>query len=320
MRREILVAVAAGVLGALLLVAAWRGSVLGVTLGILFSPLPLAMATFGLGLAALPVAVMSGAVTVTVLTGSLALAGVYLVVDAMPVAILARIGLAADRQTAETGSPAPADGQALGVAVATLAVAGALAMAAGLVAFPAGTEGLEAALRGRLLQLLNELQPAGAEASRDAMAKAMARALPGAAVWDWAFRAMLSAALAQRLLARDGFARWPTPAYRTLAVPGWYIGGFWVATVAAWLAPGDAGFVAANAAAAWSLPLVLQGLAVVHVAVASFGYGRLALVAFYGVALVAAGASVALIAMLGVMEHFLQLRARLMRRPRDGGE
>ncbi len=94
MKRDALIAVAAGVLGALLLVAAWRGSFLGVTLGMMFSPIPLAMTALGLGLRYLPVSVLAGAVAVSAVTGSLALAALYVVVDAAPVAILTRIELA----------------------------------------------------------------------------------------------------------------------------------------------------------------------------------------------------------------------------------
>jgi hypothetical protein len=322
MRTQTLVAVAAGVLGALLLVAAWRGSFLGIVLGMMFSPVPLAMAALGLGLAYLPLAIVSGVVTVTVLTGSFALSTLYLVIDAAPVAILTRIALVAERQAqVNPDSPAPLGGAVLGYAVVSLALAAVLVMAAGLAAFPAGPGGLEAGLRDRLVELMAQIQAArgGAEVATDVMVKSMARVLPGAAAWNWAFRALISTVLAQRFLARDGFARWPTPAYRTLAVPGWYIGVFWIAAIAAWVAPGDAGFIVANAVAAMSLPLVLQGLAVVHTAIAWFGYGRLALIAFYCVALVAAGAAIALIVMLGVAEHFLQIRARRFGRPRDGG-
>ena len=228
MKRDALIAVAAGVLGALLLVAAWRGSFLGVTLGMMFSPMPLAMATLGLGLRFLPVSVLAGAMAVTALTGSLALAALYAVVDVAPIAILMRIEVAAQKGAA--------------------------------------------------------IEPP------------------------------------------------PTPAYRTIAVPGWYVGMFWVAALAAWLMPGNAGYVVANAVAALSLPLVLQGLAVVHVAIASFGYGRIALVAFYLTALVVAvhprfgaeftvaGAALALVVMLGMMDQFFQLRARLASRRRNGGE
>lgn len=320
MKREPLIAVAAGVLGALLLVAAWRGSFLGVVLGTMFSPMPLAMTAFGLGLVYLPLAIAAGAVTVMALTGSFALAALYVVVDAAPVAILARIGLAAAKRAAME-PPARVGGADMGLVVAILAFAAVLVMAAGLTAMPSGPDGLEAALRVRLDELVAQVKTAGNnDAAKAALSQGLARILPGAAAWNWAFRALISAVLAQKFLARDGFARWPTPAYRTLAVPGWYVGVFWVAAIAAWLMPGNAGYIVANAVAALSLPLVLQGLAVVHVAAASFGYGRMALVGFYGVALVLAGAAVALIVMLGVMEHFFQIRARLLSRARNGGE
>ena len=314
MRRELLIAVAAGALGAMLLVAAWRSSVFGVLLGLMFSPIPLAMTALGLGLPYLSLAALSGMITVVVLTDSIALAALYALVDVAPTAILARMGPAIAKV------PEPDKGRLLGVAVATLVIAAVLLMVTVLANVPPGTEGIEATLRGRLQQLVAEVGAArGGMDAPETMVAAMARILPGAAAWNWAFRALVSVVLAQALLARDGFARWPTPAYRTIAVPGWYLGVFWVAGVAGWLASGDAGFVATNVAICLSLPLLLQGLAVVHVAMAAFGLGRGALVAFYGFALVAAGAAFALIVVVGVMEHFLQMRNRTMR-PRDGGQ
>src|SRR6202007_1575262 len=106
MTRNTMVAAAAGALGGMLLVAAWHGSLFGVLLGLVFSPLPLAMTAFGLGLAFLPIAVVAGAVTVTVLTGSVVLGAFYLVFDAAPLVILARIGIAAEQAIA-AGHPRP---------------------------------------------------------------------------------------------------------------------------------------------------------------------------------------------------------------------
>ncbi len=317
MRRDLLIAVAAGALGGLLWVAMARSSVLGLILGLMFSPIPLAMTTLGLGLAHLPLAIFSGVVAVAVLTGSFELAALYVVFDAAPVAILTRVGAAAER---ERGAGSPAGGAVLGQTLAALAFVGVLAMTAALTALPAGPDGLEAILASRLHELVTEVQTTtgSAPAASDAVVATLARVLPGSAAWDWAFRALISAIVAQALLARDGFARWPTPAYRTVAVPGWYIGVFGLAILAAWLAPGDAGFIAANAAVMLSLPLVLQGLAVVHVAIRAFGLGRMGLVGFYGLALMAIAAAPALIVTLGATEHFLQLRSRLM--ARNGGE
>ena len=321
MKRNSLIAAAAGVLGGVMLVAAWHGSLLGIMLGMMFSPLPLAMTVFGLGLPSLPVAIVGGTIAVTVLTGSVALAAVYLVFDAAPLAILARIGLTAEKLKAEARETAPlVNGQAIAIPVIALALAGVALVAVGLAMAPAEEGGLEAGLITRLDQLVTESGVLGdmPEATRNQLVESMARALPGAAAWNWILRALASAVLGQALLARDGLARWPTPAYRTVAVPGWYVGVFWAGAVAAWLMPGDAGFVAANMAFVMSLPMVLQGLAVVHCTVAHFGYGRMALVAFYGLTLVMAGPALVMIIALGVIEHFSQMRRR-MAAARNGG-
>jgi hypothetical protein len=313
MTRNTMIAVAAGVLGGMLLVAAWHGSFFGVLLGLVFSPLPLAMTAFGLGLAFLPIAVVAGVVTVTVVTGSVVLGAFYLVFDAAPLLILARIGVAADRAVA-AGIPDPVlGGRTIAIPVVVLVIVAAALAATGLAMFPAGPDGIEAGMVARVGQLvkesgrLNELP----ETARAAFVSTLVRVMPGAAAWNWCFRALASAAVGQALLARDGFNRWPTPAYRTLAVPGWYVGVFWLAVVAGWLAPGDIGFVVANVAIVMSLPLILQGLAVVHCAAARFGYGRFALVGFYVVTLAIAGPALVLIVALGVMEHFSQLRRRM---------
>jgi hypothetical protein len=315
MRRDVVLAVAAGVLGALLLVAAWHGSVLGVALGLLFSPLPLAMATLGLGLYVLPVAVVAGAATVMVLTGSAAGAAIYLLVDVVPVALLTRIGLEAEHRAVA--------GRDLGLAIVTLALVALALMMVGLALFPAGPDGIEAALRTWLQQQFTQAGafrgvPEARGVTPAVMIDALASALPGAAAWNWSCRALVSTAIGQWLLARDGFARWPTPAYRTIAVPGWYIGVFLAVVVAASLLPATAGFLAATSAAVLSLPLVLQGLAVVHCAAAKLAFGRLALVVFYMMALIAIGASPLLVAVLGIVEHFVKLRARIAA-AQDGG-
>ncbi|TAL02547.1 MAG: DUF2232 domain-containing protein [Rhodospirillaceae bacterium] len=316
MTRNSMIAAAAGALGGILLVAAWQGSVFGILLGLVFSSVPLMMTVFGFGITFLPVAVAGGAVAVTVLTGSFALTAFYLVFDGLPVAILARIGLAAERLAvaAPAGTIPRLGGLAIGLPVVWLVIAAVALMGTGFVMFPAGPNGLEAGLIERLDQLVTEsgVLRDVPDTARAALVKTMARVMPGAAAWNWSFRAIASAVVGQALLARDRFARWPTPAYRTLAVPGWYVGGFWVATIAALLAPGDIGLIVANAAVVMSLPLVLQGLAVVHCAAARFGFGRMALAAFYGVSLVVAGPALVLIVTLGVMEHFSQMRRRMM--------
>jgi hypothetical protein len=309
MNRSALIAAAAGAFGATLLVAALQGSVLGVAFGLLFSPLPLAMAVLGLGPAALPVAVMSGAVTVTVLTGSFAVPVVYFLNDVLPVALLTRLV-----------RPVPgvniAQSILLGRAVTFLAILAAVLVGVVLIMLPIGPDGIEAALRSRIDEVLAEFakrstaEPARVEAAMKTLESA-ALFLPSGAGWNWCLRAIASAAVAQAILTRLGKSLEATPAYRQMAVPGWFFAVFWAAILVGWLAPGDTGYVAKNAAGVLCLPVVFQGLCVVHSALGRKANAGFWLVGFYLLALSLATVSFAVLVGIGVADQFLKLRERM---------
>ena len=333
MIRPSTIAVVAGALGALLLVAALRQSVLGVLVGAMLSPLPLAMVAFGLGGALLPLAIVSGAVTVMVVTGSFPLATAYLALDAAPVAVLSRLGLAA---MLKGGTPLP--GSDVGRTVSWLVLAAVAAVVTGLamasMGSAAGSDGIEAALKAQLDQFLAAATPSEATApgsadfaaARAEMARQVAGLLPGAAAWNWCSRAILSAGLGQLMLTKMSLAMWPTPDYRGFEAPKWFFALFGAAAIAAMGLRNDAGFIAGNAATILSLPLVLQGLAVVHSAAAGTKQRLIWLAAFYVGALVTASISWTLmigcwglLVGLGAMDSFLQIRARYLTRA-SGGE
>ncbi|MGE3334481.1 MAG: DUF2232 domain-containing protein [Rhodospirillaceae bacterium] len=311
MTRASAIAVVAGALGGALLIAALRQSFLGVLLGAMLSPLPLAMTAFGLGGIFLPVAVVGGSVTVAILSGSFAFAIVYLVADAAPAAVLSRIAIAA----AKADPNAPASGEALARTVCGLAAFAVMIVVVGLFLLPTGAEGIEAAVRARLDEVVTAMPvdpAASAELvkARAQFVEAMAAVLPGAVGWNWCLRALLSAALAQAMLSRMGLALWPTPAYREFEVQRWFILLFAGASFAALVLKGDARFVAGNAAAVLCLPLLLQGLAVAHSGAKAVKQGPTLLVLFYIVTLVTVPASFVLLIGLAVADHVLQLRAR----------
>ena len=323
-------AVAAGAFGAALLVAFFKGSVLGVLFGAVFSPLPLAMVVLGLGSLYLPVAILSGAVTVTVLTGSFVLAAIYILIDAAPVAVLARFMRAPVESasgTAATGTVG--GGTSLGKAVAVI-TAGAVVMLVAVLAAMApeaqAAGGIEASLRAQLLELVAAAPlPSPAEvggvdlaAARTAMVGKIAGLLPGAAALNWSLRVLISGALGQVMLKRMGLALGTTPAYRRFAAPGWLFLLFAGMAGAGVVLKGDPGLIAGNAAVALCLAPVLQGLAVVHCALGRLAWPGLALAVFYVTAL--AFSSVFLVGLVaaGVMDHFFQLRERIA--PQTGGE
>lgn len=316
MNRTALMAVAAGTFGATLMVAALKGSILGVAFGLIFSPLPLAMAVLGLGPAALPVAVMSGAVTVTILTGSFVGPVIYFLYDVLPVALLTRLA------RAEPESSIPS-GIRVGLSVTWLGVLAAVLMCLALVLLPVSPDGLEATLRAGIEKALAEVSGrATADPARVAAAletlKATALFLPGAAGWNWCLRAIVSAAVAQAILMRLGRALEPKPAYRQMVVPGWFLAVFWAAILVGWFTHGDISFIAKNAAGVLCLPLVLQGLSLVHSAIGRKANASFWLVGFYMLALSTATVSFAILVGAGVADHFLKLRDRLSVPPQGG--
>ena len=243
----------------------------------------------------LPVAVVGGAVTVMVLTGSFVLAVIYLVVDAAPVAMLTRMvwttAPAGTKAGPDTTTPDAApntamadaqDGPAIGrtLALMTIGASGAIAAVLTLLAMMPKDDatkggGIEATLRAQIDEIIAAVpvpavDPAKGEggvdlaAARAQVVRSLAGLIPGAAAWNWSLRALLSAALGQLMLKRMGLALWTTPAYRRFAVPSWFfllLGGV---AGAALVLKGDPGFIAGNTAVALCLPPVLQGLAVVH--------------------------------------------------------
>ena len=288
----------------------------------MLSPLPLAMATLGLGINYLPVAVVGGAVTVTVLTGSFALAVVYLIVDAVPVAVLSRLGM-----STAAGPHISAPGAEVGRSVCALTLGAAIFVIAALVFMPTGPDGIEASLKGWLDQLLSTAPamsvpgPEGVDlaAVRSEFASAAASLLPGATAWNWALRALLSAALGQFLLRRMGLAVWTTPSYRGFDVPSWFFVLFAVLAGVALVLSGDAAFIANNVALALCLPLLLQGLAVVHCAAARTSHSTVGLAAFYVVALAVPVVALLALVSLSMLDHFLSIRARFLT-AHPGGE
>ena len=314
------IVVVAGALGAVLLVAAMRQSLFGVLLGAMLSPLPLAMAVLGYGVNFLPIAVVSGAITVMVLTGSGGFAAAYLFMDAAPVALFSRL-----RGSSPDGSPV--SGEAIGQSVCLL-VAGAVALLiVGLASVPVESEGLQAALREHLDEALSAvaaaaLAPSGGEMTaeaRDQLLLFLAGALPAAVAVHWCLRAILSTGLAQVALGHMDLAPGLKPKYRDFSIPTWFIVPTGVVMALAWAASGDVGFIAKSAAFVLSLPLALQGLAVVHCAAARSPQRLVFLVVFYVLAVLMASVALGMLVLLGVVEQFYKIRARHIA-TRSGGE
>ena len=277
------------------------GSVIGP-----FAPAPLVAVGLGLGLNQLPFGVVGGVAAIGVLTGSLAMVAVYVVLDGVPASLVSWLALSR-RKLADGTS----DWMPVGHIVAIAATAfGALTLIV-LLGFDKGDQPLEAAIRGYLSLALAQMKVLEGFPEADGLIDALALVFPGVVAWSITGRLLVSAALAQWLVKRFGSEIRPTPLYRAMHVPGWAVGLFSAVLVIAWAAPGDMGYAATNVALVLALPLLLQGLAVVHTGVRQTGNALVWLGLFYGVFVFAFVLVAMAVIALGALEHGLKLRARM---------
>jgi hypothetical protein len=288
---------AAGLISALLALAALRGVPLGTVL-FWFSPFPLFAAGLAFGWQAAAQAVLAGAL-VTLVSGGVPGTLVWVLLFALPAVLLLRLAL-----PAAAGAPL-----ALAMPFATLALWPAAILLAAEFAFAGQPGGLSGVLRAMMAQALARMGATPEMGAEDFVAM-MVRIKPLAfALWFAVVMAM-NAAIAQRIVERRGLLIAPPAAWAMARLPGWYWKLVLAVAAAALVTPGGAGFAVQSAAMMLAVPLALQGLAVVHV-VSRGKPGRPLMLGPLYIALVLFTVPVGVgLAGLGVAEHFLNLRGR----------
>ncbi|MGC2412147.1 MAG: DUF2232 domain-containing protein, partial [Stellaceae bacterium] len=227
---------------------------------------------------------------------------VFAAVNAVPVALLVRQALLARRGGDGTVVWYPS-----GLLTAWL-TAFALAGIAAAFLLVGGPEGLQAALRGVVADVLDRLgrHPV---ADRDLAAELIVMVIPGVVVASWMIMLIANAVLAQGVLARFG-ANWrPSPDLAGLGLPLWVPVALGVAAAAV-VFGGSLRFVGINMLIALSVPFCLAGLAVLHAAARRMPHPQAALIGFYMLAAFFGWPFLA-VAVLGLLESGLGLRRRL---------
>jgi len=304
MNARMTASLAAGIISALATLAAVRGLPLG---GVLFwfSPFPLFALAFAFGPAALPMATGAGAL-VAVASGGLPAAVMWVVLFSLPVSLMSVVAV--------RGGPS----LSLGLPFALLALWPAALLTGAefaLAGEPGGLSGtLRRAVEGALARVGAPPDAAVAE-----LVDTVVRLKPLAfAIWFSAVTA-LNASLAQNFVARRGLSALPIARWSEASLPLWYAPVAVIPALVAGLAPGEPGFFAQGLAMMLAVPLVLQGLAVVHVVslgkparivlLAGIYLGLLVFLLPFGLAL----------AGLGLAEFKLNLRARAQSRGQQPG-
>lgn len=302
MKRFWLLAACAGLAGAVAFLAGLTGSLPAVILAN-FAPAPLLAAAFGLGALGGVVAAAVSAVIVLI-AGGLSTAIVFVLATAAPAAILGRQAMLS--RTMDDGTTEWYPQNYLLVWLFGIGIASFGALALFLASQSNG-------VAGTVYAAMNEMADAFQVKEKELFVAATAPLLPGLAVSAWMLVLVINGALAQWLLSRAQKALRPSPDIAELFVPNWIAPAGAAVVLAAIALGGDAGYTARNLLVVMAVPFFLQGIAVVHMTARFVGAGAGLMVVFY-VMLMIVGWVAFLIALLGLVEQFLNIRARVANR------
>ena len=304
MSKDVLIAIAGGLLTALLYLSTETGNWATLVFAY-FTLLPLFMVGLAKGLAA---AAISGAVAVVV-TGVVAkftLAAMFTLAYAAPAVAMVHMALR-NRQTTE----GTADWYPAGRMMSWLTGYGAAALIAFGVFAGGSPAGMEATFREGIETSLEGLAGGEDGTGPAAIAAQIAPHFPALIVTSWLIMVAINGSLAQRFLRRLGWNLRPSPRMSAFELPNWMAIALAI-SVLAWLAGGQGapGFIGWNLTLVFSVPYFFMGLTVIHTLSRPWPARTPALVIFY-LFLIIFRWPVALIAALGLVDQWAGLRQRI---------
>lgn len=319
MPSHLLIGAGAGLVSAALFASAAVSAALASFL-LYLSPLPLCLAGLGWGRSAV---LLGGLAATVVLALALGPAGglAYAVTIAAPIALLIHL-LLLSRPAAEGQGEAQAlewypAGRLVGAAAL---IASALAAMMVLLLGP-DAESYRASIDEMLPHILKALDPDDSvftPETTENLKTLLAKALPAAFAILWLTIALFNLWLAGYIVEASGRALRPWPDLLALEVPNIYVAVFAGALVASFM-PGVIGLMATGLAAAMLFAYVLQGLAVIHVYSRGVPFRPLLLAVVY-LGILFLGWLAILVAILGLAEPLVGLRARSAAHQSDNNE
>ncbi len=282
---------------------------------IMFAPLPLFLAGLSQGVIGVAIAGATTMAIVGVMLGFLAALGSFVTLAA-PAAILVRQALlnrplpAGAGQDQGTGGGPAIEWYPPGLLVTWLTGIGVVWLGVALWSIGSGPEGYEARLHAAISEAFGVMLPQAPPEDVSKLADTMAPIAIGAGTLGWLVLWAINATAAQGVLSRAGRNLRPSPEFTQSVLPAWLAPVFAAAMAIALLASGDLAFVAWNLAMVLLFPFLVVGLAVVHVAIRRMQGQLFLFVIFYGVLLFFAWLAL-LVAALGLLEQWLNLRRRL---------
>ena len=318
MQRAQLIPLGAGVVAALLHLSVTLGSP-GAFMLAYFAQAPI-VAT-GLALGFMPAAVAAAIAAVLVALGSpgVGALSLFVLTSALPVLIIVYFAIQNRIRDGE-GEDGSVEWYPVGRLLGWLTVLALVAFVAAYLVFLGAENGVRGATETYLRNVLGALRNVQADAAAvDQLITTMAAIFPAVAAASWLLMIVVNGVMAQKFLTASGKNLRPIPAYSEIEVPIWpaavVIFGALVAIFG-----GNAGFFGINVMLIGTIPFFFIGLAVLH-SISAAWPGRLFLLVgaylFLGLLVWPA----AIIALLGLIEHWVRLRERMhARRSNKGNE
>ena len=311
----LIIGLVAGVVSAALFASAATGTLLGLLVLFLLSPLPVAVAGLGWGWSSATVAAISGAIVIALATTPRG-AAFHLLALGLPAAGLSYFALLSRAAAAPDGSNPQIEWYPLGRLLAFTAGWGGVLAALSLLSTASDLDGLRQVLRETIEKSFvrtGGLRPPGApeftaEQIRS-MTELMVLSFAGVTATCWFLIGVLNLWLGGLVAAKSGRLARPWPDLATLALPRWAPLAFAVAIGATFL-PGYGGLIASGFASALFTAFLLVGLAIVHHVTRGHGARPMILGGVYAALLLANPFSSMILAMIGLAEPISPLRRR----------
>jgi stage V sporulation protein SpoVS len=318
MQRAQLIPLGAGVVAALLHLSVTLGSP-GAFMLAYFAQAPI-VAT-GLALGCMPAAVAAAIAAVLVALGSpgVGALSLFVLTSALPVLIIVYFAIQNRIRDGE-GEDGSVEWYPVGRLLGWLTVLALVAFVAAYLVFLGAENGVRGATEMYLRNVLGALRNVQADtAAVDQLITTMAAIFPAVAAASWLLMIVVNGVMAQKFLTASGKNLRPIPAYSEIEVPIWpaavVIFGALVAIFG-----GNAGFFGINVMLIGTIPFFFIGLAVLH-SISAAWPGRLFLLVGAYLFLVLLVWPAAIIALLGLIEHWVRLRERMhARRSNKGNE
>ncbi len=318
MQRAQLIPLGAGVVAALLHLSVTLGSP-GAFMPAYFAQAPI-VAT-GLALGFMPAAVAAAIAAVLVALGSpgVGALSLFVLTSALPVLVIVYFAIQNRIRDGE-GEDGSVEWYPVGRLLGWLTVLALVAFVAAYLVFLGAENGVRGATETYLRNVLGALRNVQADAAAvDQLITTMAAIFPAVAAASWLLMIVVNGVMAQKFLTASGKNLRPIPAYSEIEAPIWLAAVVIFGALVA-IFGGNAGFFGINVMLIGTIPFFFIGLAVLH-SISAAWPGRLFLLLGAYLFLVLLVWPAAIIALLGLIEHWVRLRERMhARRSNKGNE